>query len=217
MVNWSAKRSKAGRKLGRQGLRTMGTPSAKNIALLAYRGVKGLRALINSETHFRNVTLSQALVANTAVITQLNDIVQGDTLNSRTGNSCLMSGVKSIEFITSAVDNCIVREMLILDKQQIQDTAPAILDILQTQSPTSMFSQEFSQGRFQILEDNLYVLDTSHNSSRIRRKYKSLKGKHAYFNGTASTDINKNGVYKIWLSDAVATIQCNYRLGFHDN
>ena len=214
MVNWAAKRTKNYGKFGRQLGRTAANPTYGNIALSAYRGVKALRALVNSETHYRNVFVSTATVANTAIITQLNDVVQGDTLNSRTGNSILMSGLRSTEVMSSAV-TCTVREILFIDKQQISDTAPVVTDILQTSVPIAFYAQEFP-GRFQILSDSFYTLDTAAKPVIARRRYKKLQ-KHAVYNGTAAADIQKNGVYKLIITSGICFFEGNYRLGFHDN
>lgn len=214
-VDWAAKRRKAGSKFVRQSLATASNPSVGNMALLAYRGVKGLRALINSEEFVFDTAYNVTLAANTAVITPLNNIAQGDGQSQRTGNSILMKKLMRMQYNTTAVANTLVREILFIDKQQVADTAPVVGDILESSLPIAALLKTTS-GRFQILEDNLYTLNSASTTGRVFRKSRMLH-KHAFFNGTASTDIQKNGLYKLAISDTVCALTGMYRLVYHDN
>lgn len=215
-VNWAAKRAKAGGKLASQGIKTFSEPSVKNIALLAYRGVKGLRALVNSEEFVFDTGYNNTTVANTAIFTQLNNIAQGDGQSARTGNSILMKRLHRTEFtILTGSANAVVREILFLDKQQIADTTPTVTDILESASPYALLNK-LTKYRFQILEDNFYTLSTAARPTRTMRSSKYLH-KHAKYNGTASTDIEKNGLYKMIISDVAVGIGGSYRLYYHDN
>lgn len=215
MTNWTAKRNKAGSKFIRQGLKTAMDPSVGNMALLAYRGVKGLRAIVNSEAMQIDTGIAISTVANTPVVYQLNAIAQGDTVSQRTGHSCLMSSLHSTEYYVSSVANVLVREVLVLDKQQIADTAPAWLDVFENSNPASLYNK-LSKSRFQILEDKTFVLSQTQRSNKFSKKTRKLH-KHAIFNGTASTDIQKNGLYKMIIADGVVGTSNGYRLFYHDN
>lgn len=218
MVNdWNAKRRKAGSKLVAQGINTLGNPSPKNVALLAYRGVKGLRALINSEEFILDTNVGQTTVANTAYIYNLNAIAQGDGQSQRTGNSLLMSRLYEQEhFYTPTTDDVVIREITFIDKQQVGSTAPAVTDLLESSSPTAL-RNKLTIGRFQILSDKLTAVDTkSSKINRVVRRSRKLQ-KHAIYNGTNSTNIQKNGVYKLIIASGVVSYNHYYRLYYHDN
>lgn len=214
-IDWAAKRRKAGSNFVRQGLKTMDQPSVSNMALLAYRGVKGLRALVNSEEFVYDVAYAQTLVANTPVITPLNNMAQGDGQSLRTGNSILMKKLHRIEYNTSSQANTLIREILFYDKQQIADTAPGATDLLETGTPVSLY-QKKSIGRFQILEDKIYYLNSAGNTGRVLRNTVHLN-KHARYNDGAGSDIQKMGLYKLIVADTAANVTGTYRLFYHDN
>lgn len=214
-VNWQAKRSKSFRKFGSQGVKTLGNPSVGNVALLAYRGVKALRAIVNSEVMVIDVAYTATTSANSPLVTHLNPITQGDGISQRTGQSCLMSNIHLKELVSTAAAGALCREVLIMDRQQISDTAPSWTDVFESASPFSYYNKN-TKGRFQILEDKTYILNQVQNSHRYRSVGRKLQ-KHATYNGTAGTDIQKNGIYKLFISDAVCSVNFNGRLTFHDN
>ena len=216
MVNWAEKRQRAGSKLVRQGIRTAADPSIGNIALTAYRGVKMLRAIVNSEEHQLDVSLYSTLSGGTAVITHLNPIAQGDTQSNRTGNSCLMTHLRCRPQYVFSPDT-ILREIYFIDKQQVSDTAPTAAMLLEDGTNPLSFYNKSMPGRFQILSDKTLAVNATKTGSIKLRPYTKKLQKHAIFNGTASTDIQKNGVYRLLLSDQICTSFGYARLGFHDN
>lgn len=215
MVNWQAKRIKSGSKLVRQGLATYAAPTPGNVALLAYRGVKALRAIVNSEEHELDTSLNHTLTGSTPVITCLNAIDQGDYASQRTGHSSLMTNLTISEAYLTGT-NSIFREIIFIDKQQISDTNPVVSDILETPSDVQSLYNKLTKGRFQVLSDRMWAQSYLTAPFKLRKYHKKLQ-KHVHFNGTAGTDLQKNGVYRIILCSSAATIYGKARLGFHDN
>lgn len=213
--DWAAKRRKAGLKFARQAGRTAFNPSVGNMALLAYRGVKGLRAIVNSEEFVLDTGVGASVAAYTASVIQINAMGQGDGQSSRTGNSILMKKVHRTEQITVTSGNATIREILFYDKQQIADTAPSATDLLDASTPWALYNK-LSKSRFQVLEDKLTVLTSVNRPVILRRNTKQLN-KHATFNGTTSADIQKMGLYRLIITDNAVTVVGSYRLFYHDN
>lgn len=212
---WSARRAKTGGKFVRNGIRAISNPSVGTIASAAWSGVKALRAIINSEEFQLDIAYNFTAAANTAVITPLNIMAQGDGQSLRTGNSILMKKLHRTEYNTTSQPNTLVREILFYDKQQIADTAPIVTDLLESSLPVSLYNK-LSKSRFQILEDKLYSLNSVSKTNRVIRNTKMLN-KHAIYNGASATDIQKMGLYKLVLTDTAATFTGSYRLFYHDN
>lgn len=213
---WAERRRKTGAGFLMQGGKTLANPSFGNMALLAYKGVKGLRALINSEDFVLDTNVGQVTVANTAYIYPLNQMAQGDGQSQRTGNSILMSRIEELEhFYSPTTNDVILREITFIDKQQVNATTPSVTDLLESSSPTALRSK-LQPGRFQILTDKLTAYDTVAHINRITRRTRKLH-KHAIYNGTGSTNIQKNGVYKLIICSGVISYNHYYRLHYHDN
>jgi len=214
MVNWVKRQERAGRRFVKQGLKTVATPTVGNIAMLAYRGVQGLRALINSEEFVHDQSLAGALGAGTFLVQHLNGIAQGDGQSQRTGNSLLMSKIQ-VKDVVSGTLSGIVRIIYFYDKQQISDTAPTGGDVLESSDPQSFYNK-LSKGRFQILSDKTMILDTA-KQLFLRANYNKKLHKHATYNGPNATDIQKMGLYRLIVSTVPISVQGNSRLGYHDN
>ena len=108
--------------------------------------------------------------------------------------------------------------MLVLDKQQIGDTPPAVSDILETVSPLSPLATA-TVGRFTIMKNWFFTTDDTKSQTRIIECYKQFRP-HAKYNGVANTDIQKNGLYLVLLSDQSTNtprIDFTWKVGYHDN
>ena len=189
--------------------------SVGDIASAAFKGVKALQAIVNSEEMILDTNITGTTAANTPLVTHLNGIAQGDGVSGRTGNSSLMHRMHSSEYYTSAVANCLCREVLVIDKQQLADTAPVWGDLFESSTVLSLYNK-LSKSRFQILEDKTFILSTAHKTAQLVKHTRPLD-KHVLFNGTATSDIQKNGIYKLFIADGVVSFQANYRLFYHDN
>lgn len=196
---------------------------AMALAQSAWRGVKLLRGIVNSEMFHTDANFTDNSATN--YIHNLTAISQGDTESQRTGNSLLLkslsiNGYMQINPSTAAatrVTICLVR-----DKQQIQDTTPGLGDIFTSASDTQTLLNRTTVGRFQIMWRKQYILTAvtgGGDVARIFKKYTKLNF-HTRFNGSASTDIQKNGLYLCILTSEVTnypTIVLNTRINYHDN
>lgn len=192
----------------------------KQLAIQAYKGVRYLKGLVNSEMLHNQVSGSVSVNNSTGQVISLTSIGQNDTDAGRTGNSILARNLFIRLGITqnSSATSTFYRIMLVLDTQQVADTAPTIAQILQSASTLSPLNDD-NTGRFKIMQNWFFTTDNTKNTTRVIEKYYKIY-KHVRFNGTTSSDIQKNGMYLVMLSDQstnTPSIAYNVKLGYHDN
>lgn len=193
--------------------------STLQLARKAAQGVYYLKGLVNSEM-LHNQQIGSTTVSSTGLVTLLNGMSQGDTSSARTGNSVLMRNVHLRLVLTQApaAISTIYRVMLILDKQQVGDTSPTISDILESASPLSPLATA-STGRFKVMKNWFFTTDDDKAQTKIITHYKDFRF-HTRYNGIANTDIQKNGLYLVLISDQatnIPTLNYSWKVGYHDN
>lgn len=154
-----------------------------------------------------NVIVSGATTPNTTgTVTNICTVPQGDGSNNRTGNDIR---VRSIFYRMGISANpsagfSMIRIMIVLDTQQVANTSPTISQILDSVYPTSPLSLT-TEGRFKIMKDYTLVLDGVTRKSVMLKKYIKCNIPMK-FNGALSTNIQKNGLYLIQLSNESTTV-----------
>lgn len=197
--------------------------STQQLAYKAFKSAKYLKSLINVEKKKRDTTNT---FTSTDQVSLLNQIAQGDTDLTRSGNSILMKSLYLQALLTSnATDNDISYRILIVqDTQQVADTSPSVSDVLDATAANNLIAPLNNEtvGRFKVLFDKRGVLNNlvaSVTKQRMIKHYFKLN-LHARYNGSSDTDIQKNGLYLIWLHNGGAnspTFNVNTRLSFIDN
>lgn len=200
--------------------KTSWVTSAWRTAQKAYRGVNFIRSLINVEKFKADVSLA-ATLSNTAQVTSLNPIANGDGEGARTGNSILAKYL-SVNFIvnrnsvsTTSADS--FRVVIVRDNEQVADTAPAYTDVFSANSIVAPLNV-LNVGRFTLLLDKRFYV--SYNKAQASFQQVIPLNFHLRFNGTASTDIEKNGLWLMILDDASAnhpSMAGNSRIAYYDN
>lgn len=187
--------------------------------------VKDIQSMVNAEKQKVDVSVSTSTISSTPAVTHLTAIATGDAEGSRTANSILLKYLYingTIQIHTSA-NFSRVRCVVVRDKQQVGDTAPVYTDVFETApsgSGTQAFLNKNTVGRFDIIYDRTYALDAQRPQA-IVSKMIPLKS-HARYNGSASTDIQKGGIYIMLVSDVTAggnvpTVYLQARLAYYDN
>lgn len=188
--------------------------AAKALAL-AY----SLRGKVNSEMYKLDNGGSSAIdnVTSNSLI-HLSAIAQGDGDTARTGNSIFarsLNGNINFEKNTSATYTY-VRCMILMDTQQIGDTTPTVANVLQSDWASHLNTA--TVGRFKVLYSKIIVLNS--NRPSIQVKFNKAMRHHIRYNSTASSDIQKGGIYMLLTSSEstnTPTIRYNLRLCYHDN
>ena len=195
--------------------------SARGLAIKALKNIHHIKGMVNSERHYVTQTAT-VNPSSTGSIVHLTSIGQDDTATGRTGNSILLRGINiNLECsMSSSITNgeTYFRIILFKDNQQIGDTSPGVTDVLAS-ATTSSFLNQSQAGRFQILKNWYFTLDSIRGKSRIISHFVN-QHTHVRWNGANGTDIQKNGVYLLFLSDEstnTPTVTYNTKLGWHDN
>lgn len=197
--------------------------SAMDMGKMALSQIWKLKGLVNSELYKLDTVYANGVIGQGSVVS-LHPIAIGDGDNQRTGNSVF---VRSWNFKGLLGHNALgnlnqtVRLSVVMDTQQIGDTAPAYTDIYESASPYAHL-QSNTVGRFKVLFSRTYTLDAAQALTRLVNINLPMRH-HVRFNGSASTDIQKGGLYFCISSDETGAaglfpyIQGESRLSYHDN
>lgn len=196
--------------------------STRDIALQALNAAKYIKGLVNSEMFHRDTQLTLGSAQNG--IRHLTAIPQGDGPSERTGNSILLRNIYirgSIQINSSTLANTRVSLVLLKDTQQPSDLLPIMSDIFQDYTDPETMLSTTTFGRYKILWRRNYVLTPvsgGKNAVEIIKYWKVYD--HVRYNGTTSSDIQKNGYYLVMLTSEITnypTIILNTRIGYRDN
>lgn len=194
--------------------------------------VKSLQRFVNTlkpEVKYHEVGISGTNITTTGSVFHLSNIAQGDTVATRTGNSILVTDLVVKGSFSSYTGSAAVsfRIAIVVDKQQIADTSPSAGDIftdaVATANPVTAVPSVATAERFRILwMSKLYNGGALANTANTQIPFYEVAKKmnlKVSFNGTASTDIEKNGIYFVFLTDDGAnTVDYNglCRIAFTD-
>lgn len=223
------RRRYAARKSSFKGRRGFGRPrvsnwgAAKQLAMSAYKGVKYLRGLVNSELYKVDVNTSLTFTS-TPTVTLLTGIAQGDGDGARTGNSVLMKSL-NCRFSCNAgtAANTFATVIIFMDMQQASDTNPTAADVLENSTNYASFLNSETVGRYKILQRKILNLNNIKSGSAYwQLSVIRPQGHHLRFNGANATDTQKGHIYALTLSDQAAgaaapVLSMVSRLTYHDN
>lgn len=199
-----------------------GAVTAMSLASSAIAGVRALKRQLNTEHKKAEFVQSAVSITSTVAYQHLTAIAQGDAISNREGQSMK---VTNLLFRARLMYNALgdatqfVRLVLIRDKQQVADTTIVYTDVFQAGVDGIIAPlNSNTAGRFQILYDNVHPLTSNKPYSLM--DYDSPMQSHVLYNGTASTDIQRNGLYLLQVSSSAAnapTITSGARITYVDN
>lgn len=188
--------------------------------------VKTVKRMINKniETKMFEATNGQTITpGNTWSISVISDIAKGDAVNNRDGDKVkaqILTVRQQIAVNASNTTGEVVRIAFIMDKQA-RGAVPSATDLGLVDDATGanqlMVSNLNYQGRFVVLKDTTYSLDTSQRFKCIKFS-RYLRDKILQF-GTEGDDYENNAIFVcFWSSNNTnkATITSKYRLTFKD-
>lgn len=197
--------------------------SPMQIAAKAWKGVRYLKGLVNSERMHKDFVYSGQTLTNSGLVTHLTAITQNDTIEGRTGQSLLLRNITyrgRLEVNSAVTSNTAITMIVFQDKQQVGDTSPAVTDILSAANPESLLALN-TLGRFKVISRKTWVLTPASGGRPAIEINKTFNlYKHVRYNGTASSDIQKNGHYVLFISSEntnYPTFSGTFRIGYHDN
>lgn len=212
------------------GLATKGTLTSQVKSL--QRFVKKLAPEVKSA----DISINTTNLTSAGSVIHLSAIAQGSNLSNRIGDSINVTRLDFGLEISKSTDAPgpitagTVRFAIVQDKQQVPDTAPAAADIFTNANPLLDFPNTAQQDRFRVLWISPILsiprmsLDTDTNVG-IPTINNFVTGSvncriTVEYNGTASTDQQKNGLYFVSLTDdAVGTMDTSgvLRISYTDS
>lgn len=196
-----------------------------SLAWSAWKGMNRIRRLVNVEKKKLDTAISNSPDNSTftnTFVTHLSAVPLGDSDAQRDGNSIRPQYllIRGHLVMNGSATNTCVRYIVFQDTQQQSDTIPAVSDVLETSFGFVVNNPLNSEtvGRFRIISDWNCVVDTDNPLYTFKKNIR-LSG-HIRYNGTTGTDIQKDGLYILAVSDQVtntptSTLTC--RLSFTDN
>lgn len=173
------------------------------------------KALKQEESKYSNQTNYATAVTTTFQVNALCQIAQGDTAVLRDGNKIVVDHITVRAFFESNagsnITSCMVRMIVLQDLQQIGDSDINVGSVFVNGSLwNSNYNFPDSVGRFKIIYDETFEVTpsslayasagataSSFNTNCFKKLKLKLPHPTVLFNGTATTDIQKNGVYML--------------------
>jgi len=190
------------------------------------RALQRFVGTLKPEIKYWDTAISAGNLPVTGTVDHITNIDQGDTVSTRTGNAVNIVSVTLKGTIVQAQNGSFYRVALVQDKQQVADTAPTasaiFSDGIASANPVTAVPTIANASRFNVLWMSKIYDGTVINSGNQIPYYEMTKKLNlkVIFNGVAGTDIEKNGLYVVFLTDAVGgTADFNglARLGFTDS
>lgn len=195
--------------------------SVSQMAQKALKGVNYIRGLVNSEMYKLDTAVT-GTVPDSGSVTHVTAIPQGDGEGNRSGNSVYVRSLNwkgQVFRTTSGNANQTMRIIVFCDNQQITDSSPGVTDLLQSATVYSHLNKN-TVGRFSILANKVFMLSSTGDLGKQVNINIPLKH-HVRYNGSATGDIARGGLYVLCISDQASTnypsIQSEVRVSYHDN
>lgn len=165
------------------------------------RGIAPERKFFDTSLSFINVTDSTGAIQNITLIPQ------DDTVSGRTGNKIRIKALYvqtriSTQSLSGLVES-FIRFAVVQDMQQVSDTSPTVSQIVNNPAlPQNSLMTIPNQGRFKILKlfklsDGTMMSGSNATQSAVQSWRRFGLDIVVTYNGTAGTDIQKNGIYVI--------------------
>lgn len=197
--------------------------STMELAKKAWVATRYLRGLVNSEMLHIDTNFAGSAITGSGFVQHLTNIAQNDTISGRTGNSILVRNLTyrlKFEISASVSLDTSITMIIFIDTQQISDSNPSVTDVLTTASPQSLLNLN-NAGRFKILQRKSITLTPATGGKPAVEYSKTLNlYNHVRYNGTGSTDQQKNAIYMLFVSSEATNypgLTGSVRIGYHDN
>lgn len=186
-----------------------------------WKDVKMLKNLVNVEFKVYDTNTSAEVLTSTGFFVGLNNISQGDTVNSRDGNSMRMKSLQCDGSLVRGSVDANVNLVWILDLQPTNGipTLSTVFDTVAGDVTCSLRNLS-NRSRFMILKEERVFL-TSNNPHYLIDYYRKLDAKVFFSDATSTyTSVRKNGLFFLAYTSVAAngpTLNCKNRIRFIDN
>lgn len=212
------------RRTTRQNKPMGGAQFALWMAQQAMKNIRYIKGLVNSEKFVKDTTIDSSSTS-TGVLTHLSGVAQGDAEGNRTGQSIYARSLSLRgQIISTSTTPVQVRLLLIRDTQQIGDSSPSAANVLEVPDQLDSFLTASTRGRFSVLWDKTFLVSGNDTDrAKVWINVTIPMRSHIRYNGSATSDIQKNGLYLLNMSDSTdgagtkPTLNLTARLYYHDN
>lgn len=140
-------------------------------------------------------------------IQHVTAIQQGDDTPERTGNTIDLKEIymqTSFTVGSEAGAGVSFRIAIVRDTQQINDTTPGVTDVFSSANPLIAMPNIANRERFKFmyLSAIIPIPLTTLGGMGINHKFDWKGNYKVHYNGTATTDISKGGIYILFLTDS---------------
>jgi len=183
----------------------------KTAGQAALTAVASLKRRIAAATEVKSEDVTTTFAApntmlDTVVVTNLCQVGQGNGVSQRVGQQITAKRLSVRYHIEAQSSQAAIARVLIVQwKKQQPDTNPGLANVFENtgagQAGISCyaFTAEFKEN-FRVLHDATYAIDAATRKSIFKEIDMPLNFKIA-FNGSATSDIEKNGIYMFQQSD----------------
>lgn len=193
-----------------------------------YQQVRALQRFVGTlkpEIKFHDSPLAGTNVPSTGAVEHITDIAQGDTVSTRTGNAINVVSITLKGKITTTGNGEYYRIAIVKDNQTISDSQPTastiFSDVNLSADPVHVLPTIANLSRFTILYMSklFYGTGISGGDQPAAFEFSKKVNIKTSYNGTASSDQEKNALYCIFLTDSASnTVDFTgvVRIGFTD-
>lgn len=183
---------------------------SNSVATRALIKVNKLQRQFKPEVKSKLVNATGLGIPLTGQTLTVTDIAESVTSVGRTGLAITGKSLSLTYNITKNVSppHSFARIIIFKDRQQVADTNPDLSDVLHSIASNvaiTSFHSEVALKRFQILYDRTHLL-TSTAPVVTATKHINLKGLDIRYNGSSSSDIQKNGLFIAFIGDEISTV-----------
>lgn len=206
-----------------------GRKNSNSLAKRAYKIARSLQKSVEKKMYQLNTTQT---ALTTGAVFPLSSIPEGVGSLARDGLKVLPKSIYARIRINHGDDGgtppildprgVLTRVVIFRDTQQDPDTTPVVSDLFESTPYVTSSYDRLHRARYKILLDRTYTTAPNASNSVLFKKH-FLRGKKVevpiWYNGGGSTDIQKNGLYILFVTDDAVyspTYQLQVRMMYTD-
>ncbi len=165
----------------------------------ALKEVRKLKKQLKPELKFADSGTITVLSVAVGLVARRNDMAGGTEIFQRIGNAIRIMTWSIKGFVIANVDASALvyqqlRLMVFIDKQTVEASTPAVLELLSTSNVIS-FNNLDKAKRFRILYDRVFVMDKEDWQTTTFFKKSFRLNMPQRYSSPVQSDIEKNGIY----------------------
>lgn len=190
--------------------RTVVGPSRRGTLKQQVKSLQKVVRALAPELKVVDVSTSISNLTNAGTVIHLTQVAQGSDVPNRIGNSINLRNIALRMNYTQGSDAtaaAYIRYAVVQDTQQISDTSPVVGDVFSSANPQISLPVTNNRGRFRYLHVSkpITVNMVTNGTTNPYWEFNWKGNSRVDYNGTASTDQQKNAVYLIVLTDSAAS------------